>query len=220
MPSSCSFIPENYIHHSGYDCPAFLSTQIPTSSHFIPTLFVSLHETSVSPANGNILRSRRYLLPCSDETDQFFKVIKVIVVTHDPLTMIDDPALFIALQAVKKLIQAVSPYKFCKRTGFDFLSVKTSAALCRVAFIASGQFLFNHASAVLTPFGILAPGQFQKSVSSAPPAGYILRTQTTCQSATCNSKITFHRISFPPVIRRAILYVLGFDNTRSFLCFF
>ena len=56
---------------------------------------------------------------CPDKPDQCFKIVKIIIITDDPLTVIDDPCLLIASETVKQLRNTVSAGKFGKCPRFD-----------------------------------------------------------------------------------------------------
>ena len=81
----------------------------------------------------------RLSLSCLDEIDEFFQVIKLIVVAHYAFAVIYDACLLVALEAVQKFFNAISSRELGKSLRLDLLGVKALGALCGRAFITSGN---------------------------------------------------------------------------------
>lgn len=64
-----------------------------------------------------------------DKFNQFFRVIKFIVVAVDSFSVIDNAVFFIAFKAVEQFFNSVAFYKKCERVRLDF---------CKKPFFAVG----------------------------------------------------------------------------------
>ena len=62
-------------------------------------------------------------LPRPNKTNQFFNVIKVIIVTHDSFSVIDNSSFFVSFQTIQKLLNAVPACKFCKSPSLNLLCI-------------------------------------------------------------------------------------------------
>jgi hypothetical protein len=89
--------------------------------------------------------------------------------------MINYTRLFVSFKAVQQFLNAVPPGEFRKGACFDLFRIQTFPAFRRPAFETAVQIFIGPASANLTPFRVLAPGQFHEAVPFASFAGYILR---------------------------------------------
>lgn len=76
-------------------------------------------------------------LTCHYELNQFFSIVKFIIVTIDSITMIYDSILFISLQAFQEFVFSVSFDKQAKSIRFYFLKYPFLADF--FAFIAMAQ---------------------------------------------------------------------------------
>ena len=92
-----------------------------------------------------------------DEIDQIFKIIKFIIITHDPFTVVDDAGLLVLIKAIEKRFYTIPFCKLSESTGFDLICIKSFTAVCRLTFITSGYILIYTASSHFTPFSVFAP---------------------------------------------------------------
>ena len=127
-----------------------------------------------------------------DKLNQFLEVVEIIIIAHNAFTVIYDAGFLIAFKAVQEFFHTVPACKFGKRTRLDLLCIKTFTTVRRLALIASANVLSNTALAHLTPFRVLAPGEFLKAVPFAAFANHVFGTQTTCQTTTCDTEFSFH----------------------------
>lgn len=107
------------------------------------------------------------MLPVPDKAYQLFDIVEIVIIPHNALTMIDYARLFVASEAVQKLLNAVSSCKLREAPRLYLLCVETLAAASGLAFIAAPEALSDHAFPVLAPFGVFAPGKFEKAVPFA-----------------------------------------------------
>ena len=106
-----------------------------------------------------MIHSRNQLLSFtgSDKLNQFFQIIEIIIITHNPFPVIDNSCLLISLQTVQQSRKTVSSRKFCKCPCFDLFRIESFATAFRRTFIAAVQSLFNHTFSVFAPFCIFTP---------------------------------------------------------------
>ena len=76
--------------------------------------------------------------PSLDEIDQFFKIIKFIIITHDSFTVVDDTGLLVLLKAIEKRFYTIPFGKLSEGAGFDLICIKSFTAVCRLTFITPG----------------------------------------------------------------------------------
>ena len=88
--------------------------------------------------------------------------------------MVDNACPFVAFQAIQKFFNTISSCKLRKSSGFDLLCVQSLPAIRRLTLVAAFHTSINSASTNLTPFSILAPGQFLESIAITALTGNIL----------------------------------------------
>ena len=96
-------------------------------------------------------------MPGPNKPDQLFKIVKLIIIAHDALAVIDDPRLLIALEAVKEFFHSISFCKLSESPRLDLISIKPLGAFGGTALIAAVDALCYAALTVLTPLSILTP---------------------------------------------------------------
>ena len=78
---------------------------------------------------------------CPDKLNQRFQIVKIIIVTENALSVIDNSRLLIACKAVQQFFHTVPLCKLRKGACLDFLGIQPLPAVLRRTFIASAEIL-------------------------------------------------------------------------------
>lgn len=116
--------------------------------------------------------------------NQFFNIIEVIIISNNSLTMVNNSFLFIFFKAAQQSFDTIPLGKYSKTIRLDFCE-KTLLTIyfAKIAII----YIFFHGT-----FSVFAPIFIWTITRITATAMFIFRTQTTSQSATSDTKFSFH----------------------------